>query len=404
MRATLKNYKQTQLACYLGFVTQAITANFTPLLFISFHREYGVPITRLALIPGVFYVVQLVVDFLCARFARRLDYRKGIVLSEITSALGLIGLTFVPALTSDPFVGILLCVAVYAMGSGLIEVLCSPIIEACPFPNKESMMSLLHSFYCWGAVAVILGSTLFFTFFGLDNWRILAVLWALLPLYNIYNFATCPIEPVVPDNKGMKLGALFKSGIFWVCMLLMVAAGASESIMAQWTSAFAEDALGVGKTVGDLAGPCGFAFCMGLSRLWYGKYGARVKLPFFMLVSGVLCLASYLLAAFSALPALALAGCMSSGLAVGIMWPGTISLSSARIPTGGTALFAMLALCGDLGGSTGPALVGVVSRYAGDDLQTGIVVGAVFAILLISCILVLMLKTKESCHITKKRV
>ena len=242
----MKDYRKTKMACYLGFVTQAIVANFTPLLFMAFHREYGIPIASLALIPAVFYVVQLLTDFLCAKF-KDIDYRKSIIVSEVTSALGLAGLAFLPGLFPNPLVGILLCVCVYAVGSGLIEVLCSPIIEACPFPNKEGMMSLLHSFYCWGAVGVILGSTLFFTVFGLDNWRILACLWALIPLYNIVNFATCPIEPIVADSEGMRMGQLLRNRTFWIFLLLMIAAGASESTMAQWTSAFAEASLGVDK-------------------------------------------------------------------------------------------------------------------------------------------------------------
>ena len=311
--SNLSPYRKTQLACYLGFVTQAIVANFTPLLFLAFHREYGVSIASLALIPAVFYAVQLVTDFLCAKF-KNLDYRKSIIISEVTSALGLAGLSFLPQLFPHPLVGILLCVAVYAVGSGLIEVLCSPIIEACPFPNKEGMMSLLHSFYCWGAVGVILGSTLFFTLFGLENWRILACLWALIPLYNIVNFATCPIEPIVQDSEGMSMGQLLRSRLFWGFLVLMIAAGASESTMAQWTSAFAEASLGVDKAIGDLAGPCGFAFCMGLGRLWYGKKGQEMDLSLYMMGAGILSFAAYLTASLSPVPLIAFAGCMVSGL------------------------------------------------------------------------------------------
>ena len=311
--SNLSPYRKTQLACYLGFVTQAIVANFTPLLFLAFHREYGVSIASLALIPAVFYAVQLVTDFLCAKF-KNLDYRKSIIISEVTSALGLAGLSFLPQLFPHPLVGILLCVAVYAVGSGLIEVLCSPIIEACPFPNKEGMMSLLHSFYCWGAVGVILGSTLFFTLFGLENWRILACLWALIPLYNIVNFATCPIEPIVQDSEGMSMGQLLRSRLFWGFLVLMIAAGASESTMTQWTSAFAEASVGVDKAIGDLAGPCGFAFCMGLGRLWYGKKGQEMDLSLYMMGAGILSFAAYLTASLSPVPLIAFAGCMVSGL------------------------------------------------------------------------------------------
>ena len=386
--SNLSPYRKTQLACYLGFVTQAIVANFTPLLFLAFHREYGVSIASLALIPAVFYAVQLVTDFLCAKF-KNLDYRKSIIISEVTSALGLAGLSFLPQLFPHPLVGILLCVAVYAVGSGLIEVLCSPIIEACPFPNKEGMMSLLHSFYCWGAVGVILGSTLFFTLFGLENWRILACLWALIPLYNIVNFATCPIEPIVQDSEGMSMGQLLRSRLFWGFLVLMIAAGASESTMAQWTSAFAEASLGVDKTIGDLAGPCGFAFCMGLGRLWYGKKGQEMDLSLYMMGAGILSFAAYLTASLSPVPLIAFAGCMVSGLAVGIMWPGSISLTSARIPGGGTALFALLALAGDAGGTLGPGLVGLCTKSAENSIQSGLLAASVFPALLVLSLLLL---------------
>lgn len=380
-----KNYGKTKLACYLGFVTQAIVANFPPLLFMAFHREYDIPIASLALIPAVFYIVQLVTDFLCAKF-KNIDYRKSIIVSAVTSSLGLVGLAFVPELFADPLVGILICVCVYAVGSGLIEVLCSPIIEACPFPNKEGMMSLLHSFYCWGAVGVILGSTLFFMLFGLDNWRLLACLWALIPLYNIINFATCPIEPIVEGSEGMSISRLVGMRTFWPFLLLMVAAGASESTMAQWTSAFAEASLGVDKTIGDLVGPCGFAFCMGLGRLWYAKKGQYFDLAGYMKGAGLLSFVAYLIAALSPIPFASLVGCMISGLAVGIMWPGSISLTSARIPGGGTALFALLALAGDMGGTLGPSLVGLCAKVSENDIQSGILAASIFPVMLVVCL------------------
>lgn len=390
-----KDYRKTKLACYLGFVTQAIVANFTPLLFMAFHREYEIPIAEMALIPAVFYIVQLVTDLLCAKF-KNINYRRSIIISAITSAVGLAGLAFLPEFFHNPMVGILICVSVYAVGSGLIEVLCSPIIEACPFPDKESMMSLLHSFYCWGAVGVIVGSTLFFSIFGLENWRILACLWALIPLYNIINFATCPIEPIVQDAEGLSMSRLLKKPIFWLFLLLMVAAGASESSMAQWTSAFAEASLGVDKAIGDLAGPCSFAFCMGLGRLWYGKKGQNLNLLSYMKASGALCFAAYLIASLSSIPLVSFVGCMISGLAVGIMWPGSISLTSARIPEGGTALFALLALAGDMGGTLGPSLVGLCTKSSGNDIQSGILAASVFPVILV--VSLLCIQGKRNCR------
>ena len=387
--AMKKNYQRTLKACHLGFITQAIAANFAPLLFLKFHADYGISLGRIALISTAFYFTQLVVDVFCARFVDKIGYRKSVVASEVASVLGLVGLAFIPDLCADPFTGIIACVIVYAIGSGLIEVLCSPIVEACPFDHKEAVMSLLHSFYCWGSVGVILLSSLFFTVFGIGSWRILACVWALIPLYNIFNFATCPIEHLTEDGKGMTIGQLFRKPLFWVAILLMVCAGASEMSMAQWASAYTEAALGFSKSVGDLIGPCMIAVTMGISRVIYGKYGAKINLNHYMIASGILCLCCYLLASLSSSPVLGLIGCIFCGFSVGIMWPGTISITSPRLPQGGTALFAFLAMAGDLGGAFGPSLVGTVSQQAGDSLQSGMLAGSVFPLVLIVSLLLL---------------
>ncbi|MBE5862875.1 MAG: MFS transporter [Lachnospiraceae bacterium] len=384
---TRRKYKKTLLACYLSFVTQAICANFLPLLYMTFHEDYGLSFGNLAVISAVFFLTQLVVDFICAKAVDKIGYRPCIITSEIACGVGLAGLSILPDVTPTPFLGILICVIVYAIGSGLIEVLASPIIEACPFDNKESMMSLLHSFYCWGFLGVILLSTLFFTIFGLENWRILACIWALIPIYNIYNFVTCPIEKLVEDGEGLTMGQLLKTKFFWIFIVLMVCAGSSEIAMTQWASAFAESALQVSKTVGDLAGPCGFAICMGISRILYGKFGEKVDLSAFMIFSGILCVGCYLLAGLGNAPALGLIGCALCGFSVGIMWPGSISVASKTIPKGGTAMFALLALAGDLGGTVAPTLVGNISQMAGDNLKAGILAGIVFPIGLVLCVL-----------------
>ena len=389
------NYRKTLIACYLGFITQAISANFAPLLFLKFHTDYGIPLGKIALIPTVFFLTQLLIDVFCARFVDRIGYRLSIVISEVASALGLAGLAVLPGLFADPFTGIILCVLVYAIGSGLIEVLVSPIVEACPFENKDAVMSMLHSFYCWGCVGVILLSTVFFFLFGIENWRWLALLWALIPLYNIYNFATCPIERLTEEGEGMTISALFRTPFFWAAILLMVCAGASELSMAQWASAYTEAALGFPKTAGDLIGPCLFAVTMGISRVIYGRYGAKMNLNRFMLGSGILCLCCYLLTALSSSPVLGLAGCIFCGFSVGIMWPGTISISSPRLPQGGTALFALLAMAGDLGGAFGPGLVGAVTQQAGDNMQTGMLAGSIFPLVLILALLLISRKPRN---------
>lgn len=391
----IKKYNKTVLACYLGFVTQAICANFAPLLFLTFHDSYGITFSTLALISTCFFITQLLVDLVCTKLAEIVGYRTCVVVAELTSGLGLAGLAFIPELCKTPFVGILISVAIYAIGSGLTEVLVSPIIEACPFENKESAMSLLHSFYCWGSVGVILGSTIFFSVFGIANWKILAVIWSLVPLYNIYNFATCPIEKLVEDGEGMTMGQLFRTKWFWLFIILMVCAGSSEIAMAQWASAFAESALHVSKTVGDLAGPCSFAITMGISRVLYGKYGEKVDLTLFMAGSGMLCLGCYLLAGLASMPILGLIGCAACGFTVGIMWPGSISISAKVLPKGGTAMFALLALAGDLGGAAGPSIVGNVSQRAGENLQVGVLSGLGFPVVLVICVLFVHKKYKS---------
>lgn len=383
------NYRKTLIACYMGFVTQAIAANFAPLLFLTFHKSYMIPLGKIALISSVFFITQLIVDILCAHFADVIGYRKCVVGSQMLSAIGLVGLAFLPQITADPFTGIIISTILYAIGSGLTEVLVSPIVEACPFEHKEAAMSLLHSFYCWGAVGVILLSTLFFSLFGIENWRVLSCIWAVIPLCNVFNFAICPIEHPTEDGKGLSIGSLLKVPLFWLAILLMICAGASELSMAQWASAFAESALGLSKSMGDITGPCMFAVTMGISRSLYGKYGEKLDLMKFMIGSGALCLGCYLIASLSQLPLAGLAGCMICGFSVGIMWPGTISICSAKIPSGGTAMFALLAMAGDMGGALGPAIVGNISQNAGDDIQKGLLAGCVFpAVLVISVLFV----------------
>ena len=377
-----KNYKKTLIACYLGFVTQAISANYAPLLFLTFKGTYGISLENIALIPFVFYFTQLLVDFTATKFADKIGYRTCVVASQLLSSLGLILMAILPEIVPVPFIGILISVVLYAIGSGLIEVLVSPIVEACPFENKDGMMSLLHSFYCWGAMGVILGSTVFFALFGIESWKLLTFIWALIPLYNTFNFINCPIERLVEDGKSMSIRQLLGVPVFWLMIILMICVGASEATMSQWTSAFTESALGVSKTVGDLAGLCMFAMFMGISRMLYGKMSKKLDLTKTMLLCAMLCVFCYLLASLSDSSILGLTGCALCGLGVGIMWPGTISISSQKCPRGGTAMFAFLALAGDLDAAISPTMVGRFSEMAGGNLKVGLLVATVFPIIL----------------------
>lgn len=374
----MKNYKKTKLACYLGFITQAVAANFVPLLFLKFHTDYDISLGNIALISTFFFFTQLLVDLFCAKYVDKIGYRVCIVASEVCSAAGLAGLALLPEIMPSPFAGIIISVILYAIGSGLIEVLGSPIVEACPFENKEATMSLLHSFYCWGAVGTILVSTVFLMIFGIDSWKWLAVSFAIIPAINIYNFATCPIELLVEEGQGMGIRKLFSNPMFLIAIVMMVCSGASELAMAQWASAYAESALGFSKAIGDIAGPCMFAVTMGISRVLFGKASDKMNLNRFMIGSGILCFVCYLLASFSDNPIIGLAGCIVCGFSVGIMWPGTISISSKAFPTGGTAMFALLAMAGDLGGSIGPAIVGRVADMFGGSINVGMRIGLLF--------------------------
>jgi len=399
-----KNYKKTLVACYLGFVTQAISANFTPLLFLTFKGIYGITLDKIAMIPLVFFLTQLIVDLAATKFADKIGYRTCVVASQLLSAAGLILMAILPEMLSVPFIGILISVVLYAIGSGLIEVLVSPIVEACPFENKDGMMSLLHSFYCWGAMGVVLGSTFFFSVFGVENWKILTFVWALIPLYNTFNFIGCPIERLIEDGESMGVGRLLKTPVFWLMIILMICSGASEMAMAQWASAFTESAIGVSKAIGDLAGPCLFAMFMGITRVLYGKFSEKLDLTKVMLACGIMCAICYLLASLSKSPILGLAGCALCGLAVGIMWPGSICISSQSCPRGGTAMFAFLALAGDLGATVSPSMVGSISEMAGGNLKAGLFAATLFPVILVVALSILQGVKKQQLNEEKAKL
>ena len=376
----LKNaYNKTVTACFVGYIVQAIVNNFVPLLFLTFQKTYGIPLSQITLLVTFNFGIQLLVDLLSVGFVDKIGYRATMVIAHVTAALGLILLTILPDVMPSAFLGIVIAVMVYAIGGGLLEVVVSPVVEACPSDNKEKAMSMLHSFYCWGHVGVVVLSTLFFRVAGIENWKIMACFWALIPIVNAVVFTKVPIASLIAEGEtGMNLKELFKQKIFWVLLIMMICAGASEQGVSQWASAFAEKGLGISKTAGDLAGPMMFAILMGLSRAFYGKYGDRIDLDRFMIASCCLCIVSYLGVSLLPVPGLSLVFCALCGLSVGIMWPGTFSKASSALPRGGTAMFALLALGGDVGCGGGPTVVGFVSGALGDNLKLGILAGVVF--------------------------
>lgn len=372
-------------ACFVGYIVQAIVNNFAPLLFVTFQTSYQIPLSQITLLITINFLLQLILDSFSAWFIKKMGYRRSTLIAHAFSAAGLVLMTFLPEILPNAFVGLLIAVLFYAIGGGLIEVIISPMIEACPTDNKEQMMSLLHSFYCWGHVGVVLLSTLFFWLFGISNWKILAFIWAIVPLANLVAFIKVPIYTLEGDSEqsGFQMRTLFSQKIFWILMLMMVCSGASEQAVSQWASTFAEEGLGVSKAVGDLAGPMAFALMMGLARLIFGKYGERINLHRFIQFSCLLCMASYLCISLVPNPVIGLVGCAVCGFSVGIFWPGTYSTGAAVLKSGGTSMFALLALAGDFGCMSGPTLAGFVSTCFGGNLRAGILAAIVFPALML---------------------
>ncbi len=381
-------YQRTIRACFLAYAVQAVVNNFLPLLFMTLQRQYSVPLEQITMLITVNFAVQLTVDVLSAFFVDRIGYRAALVLAHGLSAAGLLLLPLLPELL-PPFFGLLIAVICYAVGGGLLEVLVSPVTDACPSPNKETAMSLLHSFYCWGQVAVVLLSTCWFLAAGREHWKLLAVLWAVLPAVNGILFLRTPIPPVLPEGtRGMTLAELLRSGVFRLLICMMVCAGACELAVSQWASFFAEEGLHVSKTAGDLLGPMTFAVLMGSARALYSKFGTRIRLTSAIRCSALLCLISYLMIALAPSAGISLAGCALSGLAVGILWPGTFSRASAALPRGGTLLFSLLALGGDIGCAGGPTVVGAVTSLFRGNLRAGFLAASVFPAVLLVLVMV----------------
>ena len=380
-----KSYNKTLYACFIGYIVQAIVINFVPLLFVTYHSGDGIPRTQIALLITFNFGLQLLVDILSVTFVDRIGYRASMIIAHLCAVTGFVFLTILPDICRSAFAGLLIAVAVYAVGGGLLEVLVSPIVEACPTKNKEKAMSLLHSFYCWGHVAVVLVSTIFFQMFGIQYWKIMACIWAVVPFINMIFFTKVPIASLMNEGeKGLTVKQLFHNKIFWVLMVMMICAGASEQAVSQWASVFAETGLGVSKTIGDLAGPMLFALLMGSARAFYGKCGEQIDLEHFMTGSCILCIIAYFCISLVPSPIVGFIGCALCGLSVGIMWPGVFSKAAASVAKGGTAMFALLALAGDIGCSGGPTVVGMVSSVLDNNLKTGILAGVIFPVLLLT--------------------
>ncbi|MBQ2942563.1 MAG: MFS transporter [Clostridia bacterium] len=393
----MKKYNLTLFVSYVGYVIQALVINFAPLLFITFSEEYNLTLSQISTLVVVNFTSQLTMDFLSTWYVDRLGYRKTALAAHISATLGIAGLAFLPQIMPTPFSGLLISMVLCGMGGGIIEVIVSPIVEALPTKSKSASMSLLHSFYSWGQLLTVLLSTVFFLKIGIGSWKILALLWALVPFINGILFTFVPIVPLVKEGeKGLTVKEILKVRVFYVFAVAMLAGGAAEQAIIQWASAYAESGLGISKTAGDLLGPCVFAFLMGLSRVFYSLFHEKIKLINFMIGSSALLMISFLMTSLCENPVLSLSGCALSGLAVGIAWPGMLSLTSRHIKNGGTAMFAILAFFGDVGCIIGPGITGWVSDMAGGNMRSGFLVSVIYPLMMLSMLLII-------CRLKRKR-
>ena len=375
-------YNRTLFACYFGYISQAIINNLLPLLFVTLQHQFSLSVAQIGFMVTFNFFMQLVVDLIAAKYADKVGYRACMIIAHVACAVGLAGLALFPFILPKPYLGLLLSISIYAVGGGLTEVLVSPIVQALPLKRKEGVISVLHSFYCWGHAGVVILTTLFFQFFGTENWRFVCLLWALVPAGNIILCAICPLCKLVEEDEVMPVRELFGSKLFWIFVLMMLCAGASEHSMVQWSSFFAEEGLQVPKAVGDLLGPCMFAILMGFTRAIYGKFGDRFPLQKVLVITALVCIGSYMVAVFSPIPMISLIGCGFCGISVGLMWPGVFNLCAKYCVRGGTAMFAFLALAGDLGCSIGPSLVSGVASGFGGEIKTGLLAAAGFPLIL----------------------
>ena len=391
------NYHATIVAACMGYITQAIMINFPPLLFLFFQNKMGLMLWQVSLLITANFVTELVVDVIASKYASKVGYRPLVILASFFAVVGLLSMFILPDLLPNTFFALIISMIFCGMGGGLMEVLISPIVEACPTKNKSGTMSILHSFYSWGQAGVVAISTLFFLVFGLDNWMIAAFFLALIPLVNIFLFMYVPIYTLVPEGEETKPKELFKTKFFWLLVIMMLCAGATEIAMGQWASAFAETAVGRGdlKWLTDLLGPCMFALCMAITRVFYGKMSEKINIEKGIFISALICIVAYLIVIISPIPALSLVGCGLCGIGSGILWPGSFSIASNRMPKGGVFMFGMLALSGDFGCLIGPSIAGQISSISGGNLKIGFIFSIIFPIVLAVISFVLILKSKK---------
>lgn len=388
----------TKLACYVGYVVQAVINNFLPILFIALQDVYGLGYERLARLIIFNFASQIAVDFSAPKIVALFGYRKSAALSQAMAALGLVSMGILPRIMSNTYLAIIISIIIYAIGSGMMEVIISPIIEMLPTKNKSGNMAFLHSFYCWGQAFTIIVTTLLVTVFGYKGWANIPLIWAVIPFLNTFSFFKVPVIEPKGEEKGDSFKSLASSKRFIIYMVMMFCGGACEIAMAEWASLFAQQALGISKVIGDLAGPCAFALFMGTGRVLYGWISKKVDFRKTVIVMSLLCFICYLTVAFCKIPAFSLIACAACGFSVSLFWPGVLSEGAKDFKRGGSVMYGVFALCGDTGCSAGPWIIGIIADRLG--LNFGFSVAAIFPVIMIIAT-VLLIKNND-CKISQK--
>ena len=384
-------YTQTKLASYIGYIVQAIINNFLPILFIAFQDVYALSYEKLARLIVFNFVTQMITDLITPKIVNVIGYKKASVLAHFCASLGLVMLSVLPSLMS-PYLAIIISIIVYAFGSGLIEVIISPIIENLPTDNKKSNMAFLHSFYCWGQAFTIIVTTILIFVFGYRRWNFIPLIWAIVPFLNMFFFMRVPVIEPTSETKKATFSVLFKSSKFRCFMVMMFCAGACEIAMAEWASIFAQQALGISKVIGDLLGPCAFAIFMGLGRIWYAKVAEKVSFRKTLIYMSMACFLCYIVVAFCKIPFVSLMCCALCGFTVSLSWPGLYSAGAKKFPEGASVMYSVFAMCGDTGCCLGPWVLGIVADSLG--LNIGFAAASVFPIIMIVTA-TMSLKTKS---------
>ena len=393
-----RTFTGTKIACYIGYIVQGIINNIAPLLFVIFSDKFDISLARLSLLITINFGTQLIVDTLSIRFVDKIGYKKLAIISQAVTFIGLSCLSLLPNVLENSYVGIVIAIMLSAIGSGLTEVIISPIVESIPGEKKTAEMSLLHSFYCWGQVIVVALTTFMIKIFGNDLWYIAPAVWAIIPLFNTFNFASVPVVPNLTKEEKTPFFKMLLSKQFILCIVIMICSGASEIAMSQWSSYFAEAGLKVSKMTGDLLGPCLFAIFMGTGRMIFGFIGEKINLKTALCCSAGFCAVCYLLTSIIDNSIISLIMCAITGLSVSIMWPATLSLAARMFSKAGGAMYSVLALSGDTGCTLGPWFISFISlklsldNNGGEALKSGLGFGALFPILMIIAILLLNYK------------